>query len=208
MTERIKKPRAFITLGRVRVHFSVPVLLALFFVGGRGDVFAALMLSAAIHEAGHLLAIRALGFGVAEISITALGAAIKRRGLTGYRHDIFIAAMGPAFSAAAFGISYALWVFGAHGEFLSLFCGLNLILCLLNLVPAWPLDGGVMMLGELYLRYDAAHARALAFYIALSSSIALFCLGGVLFYHTGYNVSLILILLFLLFGVSRFEKLV
>ena len=49
MTERIKKPRAFITLGRVRVHFSVPVLLALFFVGGRGDVFAALMLSAAIH---------------------------------------------------------------------------------------------------------------------------------------------------------------
>ncbi|MBQ3380084.1 MAG: M50 family metallopeptidase [Clostridia bacterium] len=209
MTKRIKTALgACLTFGRVQLQLSAIALFLLLFVGGNAIVFFSLISAAALHEAGHLTVIKLLGFKVDKVSVTALGAAIHRKGLTGFRHDIFIAAAGPLFSAAAFAVSYAFYASGSESRFLSLFCGLNLILCLLNLVPAWPLDGGVMLLSALYQRYDEKHARFLAFYISLSASLTLFVLGGILLYHTGYNISLILISLFLLYGVSRFEELV
>ncbi|MBR2742973.1 MAG: site-2 protease family protein [Clostridia bacterium] len=209
MTERIRKTLgASLTFGKVRLHLSALVLAAFFFVGGNGEVFLALVLSAALHEVGHFIAMRAFGLRAARIDITALGAAICLSGMSGYRRDIAVAAAGPAASALAFATSFAAYAHGGHGAFLSLFCGVNLIICVLNLVPVPPLDGGVILSSALYLKYDAAHAGELTFYISLASAVTLFVLGGLLFYYTGSNVSLMLIALFLLFCVTRLEKLV
>ena len=54
------------------------------------------LLAALLHEAGHLITARALGIGVAEITLLPLGADIRFSRLPTYREDIITGAAGAA----------------------------------------------------------------------------------------------------------------
>lgn len=211
MTDILKNAvGASFTFKKVRIHISALILVGMFLVGGDARVFAALIFAAIIHEIGHILSIKMFGMEIKEVNITAVGASIQKTGYSSYKRDIAVSAMGPAVSFSAFIISYIIYIgmgAGVQGTFLSVFCGLNLILCILNLIPVLPLDGGVMLFSYLLLKYDISHARKLMFYISLSAAVILFALGCICFYYTKFNISIMLIALFLLFCVSRYEKL-
>ena len=98
------------------------------------------LLACAVHEGGHLLAIRALGGRVGSLRLTGLGAVMIPRGVFGYRTDCLVALAGPA-------ASLVLALLAA--PFCQTLAGLSLVLGLFNLLPLGPLDGGRVLRGIL-----------------------------------------------------------
>lgn len=111
--------------------------------GGFWLLVGALLLAAAVHELGHLLAIRALGGRVTRLQLTSLGAVLRTRraGLCSYREECLVALVGPLASfLLALGAGTWARVFGGADAYL--LTGISLALGVFNLLPAGPLDGG------------------------------------------------------------------
>ncbi|MEM8755917.1 MAG: M50 family metallopeptidase, partial [Pseudomonadota bacterium] len=134
----------------------------------------ALILSIYIHELGHAFACRSLGVAVHEVAIHGGGGYCRHDG-AGPPQEMLIVAAGPLASLA---LAVAAWLAeawaldvarGAGGDAATLwwlktaarlgFLGeMNVVLCLLNLMPVLPLDGGRLLLLGLWrnLPYDRA----------------------------------------------------
>lgn len=121
--------------GRVEVTGGFLLLTAwLNYLDGQGIIPLAL-LSCALHELGHLLAVRLLGARVRRLSLTAVGAEMEvDRALT-YGGEILAALAGPL-------VNLGLAVIFCRLPGGTVFAGLNLVLCCFNLLPVGQLDGG------------------------------------------------------------------
>ena len=92
-------------------------------------------LAAAVHEGGHLLALRLLGREVAGLRLTAFGLELRLGpGRLSYGRELAAALAGPAASLLG------AWLAARWGQFL--LAGVSLGLGLFNLLPVSPLDGG------------------------------------------------------------------
>ena len=104
-------------------------------------------LSVLVHEAGHVLAARALGLRAVQIRLFLLGGATElARTPTRPREEWIVAAAGPALSAAiGLGCWWAVgWVTPGTVGWLVVaeLAVANLVIAVFNLMPALPLDGG------------------------------------------------------------------
>lgn len=128
----------------MRVTFSEPFLLAALLTALTRDArwMLLLWLAAALHEGGHLLALRLFGGQAAQLRFRLSGLEIRYRGAgLSYGRETAVALAGPAANLLwAAGISLANR--GWQAPMLHLFCGCHLALALFNLLPALPLDGG------------------------------------------------------------------
>ena len=109
-----------------------------------------------VHELGHCLAARKLGCLVDSILLWPLGGLAYLSHTDNAKHDLIIAAAGPAthgpqaaFWAILFSIGRrnpsAAWLFRQA-------CTMQLVLFLFNLAPAYPLDGGRILVDIMRLR--------------------------------------------------------
>lgn len=111
----------------------------IFFCGW--DELCALVLAAAVHESGHLLALWALGCRVKGLRLDGFGASIGIDGVISDEAVVLAALSGPvAGFVGAFLLSAIGREFGSPGLYRA--AGLSLALSLFNLLPALPLDGG------------------------------------------------------------------
>lgn len=101
----------------------------------------------AVHELGHLAAVRLLGGRLLSFRLTGVGAVIhpRRERMFSYGEECLVAAAGPL---ASFLLAVAAAAWGRHfgGVDAFLLTGLSLALGLFNLLPAGPLDGGRIVL--------------------------------------------------------------
>lgn len=109
------------------------------------DLLAPTLFAAAVHEAGHVLALWAVGGRVEGFALGALGARLRMAAGLSYARELPVALAGPACS-----LLLALAAAGT-GRFLT--AGISLALGLFNLLPILPLDGGraVACLGGMFL---------------------------------------------------------
>ena len=120
------------------------LVAALFFLGS-GENIAAVVLPVAAHELGHLLALWLLGLPVRCFRIELRGFCIEYGGSAGALGHAFAAAAGPlAGIAYAFAASRLAERLG--NDWFHLTAGISILLSLFNLLPALPLDGGVILL--------------------------------------------------------------
>lgn len=155
----------------------------------------AVLLCAALHEAGHLAAIFFLGNRITDFTLLPCGAEI-RMAMSGYREEALVAAAGPAVNLCC-----ALWFRLFDGPFF-LFCAdCSLFLALLNLLPLRSFDGGqiVKCLALSKLPYekalrlrDMAEKIALILFAALCLAVDILC---------RFNLSMTVILAYLFFAV-------
>jgi Zn-dependent protease len=110
------------------------------------------------HEMGHSLVARRHGVEVEAITLWMLGGVAKLRGgASSAADELKITAVGPAVSVAIAVVSGALALgLGAVGTpellvtGLAWLAGINLLLAVFNLVPAFPLDGGRILRAVLW----------------------------------------------------------
>ena len=116
-----------------------------------------------LHELGHSLVARKLGYRVRDITLYPIGGAARMESMPDRPwHEIAIALSGPAVNIAIAALLFPiiLFVYPLGGVFPpittvlgSLFV-INLILAGFNLLPAFPMDGGRVLRGFLALRRD------------------------------------------------------
>ena len=136
------------------------------------------LLALLLHETGHLLTARGLGYRVRSLELWPFGAALSVDLSTGSRGALPVALAGPLCSMAAAAMSLLLLRLlpRTEGVMEPFFC-MNLSLAAVNLLPAEPLDGGRALASLLSRPLGTRRARRLTAWTGLVMGGALFSLG-------------------------------
>ena len=126
----------------LRVSRSFWLLVLLAAVVSPLTIVLSILLAAALHECGHLLALRAFHVPVEGVHLSAFGAVIHARGARrlSYGRELIVTLAGCGMNlvcgvlTAWFSLHY-VWVEGF------VFAGAHILLCAFNLLPIPPLDG-------------------------------------------------------------------
>lgn len=155
---------------------------------------AAFYASLVAHELGHALAARRYGVKVRSIVLWVLGGVAQLESDSpNARAELEMAAAGPAvsFALAAAG-AVAAWLLGQLGvsalmvATVGWLAGINALLGVFNLLPAFPLDGGRILRAALWRHWrDRARATAVAAKIGRFAGFALIAVGAIEFLAGG-----------------------
>lgn len=179
----------------VRLHatllIALPVLAGNFLRAGDG-LLPAILLAAGffgsilLHETGHSLAARRMGVSVREIVLHPFGGfALMEQAFARPGSEFFISAAGPAVSFLLY-LAFRLldlffsWSFGPFSVPAVLawsLARLNGWVCLFNLVPAFPLDGGRILRALLAAKLGRERGTRIVVWCARVSSIVFAAMG-------------------------------
>ena len=136
------------------------------------------LLALLLHETGHLLTARGLGYRVRSLELWPFGAALSMDLSTGSRGALPVALAGPLCNLAAAAMSLLLLRLlpRTEGVMEPFFC-MNLSLAAVNLLPAEPLDGGRALAFLLSRPLSVRRARRFTAWTGLLLGGALFSLG-------------------------------
>lgn len=175
------------------IHPLTPVAFAAMFVLGDASLTLSLVWSLAIHEYAHVAFARSFGYEIAALHVTPFGGELRLVEKLEPRAELAIASAGPASNivlAAATALLMNLLpnLSGA----LSPFCATSLMLAIVNLIPANPLDGG-RILSSFLLHFfnESAVRRAMGALGTLLGAAALL-LGARLLIRGAFSQFLIL----------------
>lgn len=214
---------------RVRVHFTFILLLVWMAVLAPnlesnavllGLVVMGLLASVVLHELGHALTARRYGIETREIVLTPIGGVARLDGYPQGLAELAIAAAGPLVNLALavvlfFGLLVAglpPWGAGAvvdlHAALQWLLFG-NLCLFALNLLPAFPLDGGRILRSALSFLLGQERATRIATRLGMALA-AVLGLAALVPWVLGlmFNMLLLLTAFFVLLGATRESSLV
>jgi len=163
----------------IRVHATFPlILIALglesYLRGGLAESLQSIALVSMIfvcvvlHEMGHSLQARRYGIVVRDIVLLPIGGMARAERIPEEpKKEIVIAISGPAVNVIIAALIYGAMLvldqpFDLEGGFLSQLLLLNGVMCVFNLVPAFPMDGGRILRALLATRspYLVATHRA------------------------------------------------
>lgn len=163
----------------VSASFLLLLGVVLLWLGGVwGLVAVGLVFSSVlVHELGHAVVARRLGVPVSAIGLHFFGGAAQLAGLPRTaRHEVAIAAAGPAVSLALAGLGLGLGhVLGS--PVVALVGWVNLVLAIFNLIPALPMDGGRILRAVLTRRLDYVRATDAAVTVARVVAIGFAMIG-------------------------------
>lgn len=193
----------------VLLHWTIPLLLVWLLLG-QGWFLIGLALPflgfLALHEAGHALVARHLGYSVRMIILTPVGgAAMVQLSLEDPRHESQIAMAGPmvnlvlaSVGAVAWGLcsilnlpspAWMLWIY---------WIAPNLMLGMLNLIPAFPMDGGRILRAQRAAAKGLLEATRFATDLGQKLAVAL----GILSFFMG-GIQLLIVAVFLYFAAGN-----
>ena len=167
----------------VRLHFTFILLLVFLLSIGIGQrqsglttvlYVLALFASVLLHEIGHTLVARHYGIRTLEIVMFPIGGVSRPERAPKPREELWVALAGPLVNLAIAGVLVG-WM-GAQQGFVSLaqlreptdanlaerVAVGNLLLCVFNLLPAYPMDGGRILRSFLALRKPEEEATRIA----------------------------------------------
>jgi Zn-dependent protease len=165
----------------IEINLSFLLLLGLVYMafGSIGGVLVVCLAFASVvlHELGHAVVARQLGVHVAGIELGFLGGAAKMENLPRTpRHELMIAAAGPAVSLMLGGAFFGLGaVLGS--PFLVMIGEINFVIAAFNLIPALPMDGGRILRALLVPRFGFVRATDIAVKVARVAAIGFAVLG-------------------------------
>jgi len=178
-------------------------MAALVLLFDRSGLLPFAVLAVLTHELGHVAVIYAMGGRVEGFHLGLAGLAIHYEGRQiGYLGEIGIALAG---SLANFALAYIGSVWGgiASSESLFLLAGVNMGAGIFNLLPVYQLDGGRAVYCLLVLVLDGELAFRLVCVVSLAVILGLLGLGVWLLLWSGWNFTLLLVALWLLFGYCK-----
>ncbi|EPZ48989.1 hypothetical protein N007_03875 [Alicyclobacillus acidoterrestris ATCC 49025] len=188
-------------VGRVRVHPLFLALLVGAFFAGMLKTALLLFTFVLLHEFGHAITARYLGYRVEEVSLLPFGGVAKvsyaRLGFSP-RQEAMVAIAGPVVNLLLCIACTALSLFGWMNEGTYQLCmQMNSWIGIFNLLPGLPLDGGRILRAARSRQIGYERATLEAYNVAFGLSILLM-LTGVLALFTGHpHLGMMLLGLFL-----------
>jgi len=181
----------------IRVHLTLVILLLYFaFTRGLPGILIAVgvFTCVALHELGHSWVAIRKGCSVREIMLLPIGGVAKMSHIPSRpRDEALMAAAGPLVS---FLLAVFFWLLigtGFSSQFFFNLFAINLMLCLFNLLPSFPMDGGRIFRAFMTPRIGRLKATALAAKIGRIMAV-LFGIFGLFFAH---DFILVLIAIFI-----------
>ena len=171
-------------------------------------LFLAATLAALEHECAHAFAARRLGFSLDKIVLMPYGAVISGD-ISGIspKDEIFVCVAGPLANAlTALGFTALWWLYPETYPFTDAAAYVSASLFFVNLLPAWPLDGGRVL--RILLR-PLGDRRAGIICRVVSLTIAAGILGYFVFTcfsQPNFGALIFSVLLFASFGGGSYER--
>ncbi len=158
-------------------------------LGMRLTLLGALFGCVVLHEYGHALMARTFGIATRDITLYPIGGVARLERMSEKPWEEFwIAIAGPLVNvviAAVLGLGLVgaallrpVSLHGPAGEFFVFLLGMNVVLFVFNLLPAFPMDGGRVLRALLSIRLSRLPATRVAVYVSMGMAV-LFCLIGV-----------------------------
>lgn len=192
------------SIPEIKVGAGFILLIAFVLCIDSENMFLFAGISALIHEASHLAAIYICGGRAERIHLTLYGAYIElsKYPMIPYKKEFLIAVAGPAASAVA---AYAFSSLGQYfqNNTLFIFAGINLMLALLNLLPAYPLDGGRMLRCFLLIILDEDIADVICRVFGAASAVAVIVFCTLFNFMVGFQLSMTVFCVFVAFSVAK-----
>lgn len=164
------------------------------------NTFVTLFIAVLIHELAHTYMAKKLNHPVDYVYLDLFnGAAMIDTTYSSYKDTILITVVGPLSNLLLYGIGYFLLNNGLQdNSFLLVFCNINMILFIFNMLPIFPMDGGRISKAICQSFTKPSIGRKINGYISVVTSLlllaysvfsnmialAIFCL---LFIYTGYK---------------------
>ena len=177
----------------------VIAFLAMFALG-LAQAFGLLMFSLLAHEAAHFVMAKIFRVQVEGIKLSALGAAARVRNIESIRlwKRYLLYLSGPAANAfIAMPALAAGMVYPWYLDILYELAMINIVLCVFNLLPAFPLDGGRICQNFLCNRIGLIRANRIILRLGRALGIVLTLFGLVQMILFPYNFTLLLAGVFL-----------
>lgn len=134
-------------LPRVTVHpLFLGYLTVLFFCGAEREAFLSVGV-VLLHEVGHFVAARKLGIKLSDVTLYPYGAVMDNDYDTSDKNMWKVALAGPVVNLALALVGVCLILAGVR-ELAVDFVNANLTVCIFNLLPVYPLDGGRAILAK------------------------------------------------------------
>lgn len=183
-------------MSKVKISYGFTALLCVAYYLLDYKVILAFLLSVAVHETAHYIAIRSFGAKIESLSLNATGAVMEITGTLSYKADIVCALTGP-FASLVLGTVGAGY---GGGIFLNLLTGISLAHGIFNLVPILPLDGGRALQSAIEQWYSPSAADAVMFALSIGFAFILAVIG-IAFYISGMGgITLIFLAVWLIIG--------
>lgn len=201
---------------RIRLNLKIFIFMAIFIFTKQIKIYGLLMLFAFIHEFGHMIAGIILGFRPYSLEIMPAGISIsfkvkeenynkkvKNATVLTFK-KIIIAANGPLTNIILI-MLFILKKFNLEDSLRELIVYSNIIIAIFNLLPIYPLDGGRILKGILYIFYGRRNSYI---YINKISNLCVIILTAmcsivILFFR---NVAILLTLTYLWYLVINENK--
>lgn len=190
---------------KFRIDLKIFLFVLLFFITNQIKMYAMIMVFAIIHELGHLLAGILLGMQPDKLEINPFGVSIDfnikrkdymrkiKKGNLLELKKILVAFAGPFVNGIIILILCFIHI-SPYDKMLMIFSNWTLIL--FNILPIYPLDGGRIVKGILYLLKGKYKAEEYIYHISHITLILLTAIGsiGILFIN---NIAIFLVIMFL-----------
>lgn len=177
-------------------------LFGLYFaLTGRIFLFLICTFTAVIHEIGHSLVASKYGYRLNNVVLMPFGAVVKGDlGGLKFSDQFKVAFAGPLVNLAV-GIFFTAtwWLFPISYSFTDTVAYANFSMALINLIPAYPLDGGRILYSLIAEKKNPKLARNVCTVLGITLGVLLFSTFIVSIFTT-LNLSLLFFSLFVIFG--------
>ena len=188
---------------RFRLHPLFTLMLFLSAVTGHFMEMITLFAIVLIHEIGHAVCAKQLGWRVREVQLTPFGgvAVTDEDGSIPAKEEALVAVSGPAMNVLMIGFAYLMLASGIWTHAWTMyFAQANTTLLLFNLLPVLPLDGGKLLrVGIGYALPFYKTLKATTYWSMLASGLMIGAAFGT-FGQGGLELNLLLIGSFLLYA--------
>lgn len=184
-----------------KFHPAFTVFAVILLVAGYGLLVVLYLAAIIIHEFAHAMVAKKLGYKLDSFYLMPYGACLSYQDIFSGYDELHIAIAGPIASLLVGFVTVAFWwLFPTTYLFTQTFAMCNFALALFNFLPAFPLDGGRVLINVFseYMSRKKALKIAIIFNYVL---VGLFVLLFVVSCFQTINFNFLIIALFLAFGV-------
>ena len=183
---------------QIEITFLFVVIISFMIISDTTHTALFVLVSAFIHELGHLIAMKRLGYKVKSIILSPIGASIVKSDSSGsYKSDIIISLCGPLANLILSLVLLMGFLILKH-QILLLYSLINLFLGIFNLLPIASFDGSTILLSILCERMEENRAVKIKRVISITLLTVLSVAGIIFFCFCNKNPTLMITALYML----------